>query len=245
MTSLKGKTVLITGGTGGIGWASSKAFAKAGAKVVVSDIKPPIEPDEGLVFVEADATDEDEVKRVVEEAVDRFGKIDVLINNCGAGANLDHELGRPVVFRTGLDMSKADFDQLVEINFWSAVFFVRHTISHMPNSDRSCIISASSIWSRGRLHSALPYAASKAALSLAARNWAYQFAPIRSVSVALGAIDTPMFRANPEGGKKVSEGTLLRRVGTPEEAAATFVYIAGCNYLTATEIFLDGGSFNR
>ena len=76
-------------------------------------------------------------------------------------------------------------------------------------------------------------------------NWAYQFAPIRSVSVALGAIDTPMFRANPEGAKEVSKKTLLQRVGTPQEVAETFVYIAGCDYLTATEFVLDGGSFNR
>jgi pteridine reductase len=91
----------------------------------------------------------------------------------------------------------------------------------------------------------LPYAVSKTALVLASRNWAREFAPIRSISIILGGIDTPMLRANPHSKKEIADETLLKRAGTPQEVAETVLYIARNNYITATEIYLDGGSVNR
>jgi 3-oxoacyl-[acyl-carrier protein] reductase len=242
-----GKNVLITGASGGIGLATKRLFAGLGANVIGTDLYFP-KPDESkdfTQFIQGDTSKQVEVKNIVEEVIRNFESIHVLINNCGVGANLDHSEGRSIVCQTAIDLDRDDFMRVMDINLLSAVWFVKYIIPHMPKDDGSCIVSASSIWSRGVLHYALPYSISKAALSVAALNWARQFAPIRSIGVVLGGIDTSMLRTNPEGVKEVGEQTLLRRAGTPEEAAETYVYAASCRYLTATEIVLDGGSFNR
>lgn len=245
MFDLKGKRVLITGGAGGIGFAAAKMFAEAGAHVVTTDLVSSVE-DKRMRHIIGDAAEEDSANSIVSKACSLLnGRIDILVNNCGVGANLDHQEGRAIVCQTAVDFDNQDFDRVMAINFKSAVWFVKHVIPHMPKDDGSVIISASSIWSRGKLHYALPYAASKGALSVAAMNWAYQFAPIRSVGIVIGGIDTPMLRTNPNGAKEVAEQTLLKRAGNPEEIAKAYLFAAACRYLTATEIVVDGGSFNR
>lgn len=232
---MKGKTILITGGAGGIGYATAKLFAHAGASVIITDIKSPKEHDDNIFFIEADASVEDEVKRVVKEVKNKYSKIDFLFNNCGIWSADDSRL----------EFNEKEFDQIIKVNFKSAVWFVKYSTPLMLKKDTSCIITSSSIWAMGKLHGALPYAVSKACLILAPQNWAEQFAPIRSVSIVLGAIDTPMLRANPNGTKEASRETLLKRAGTPEEVAETVLYLANCRYVNAMELCLDGGSFNR
>jgi NAD(P)-dependent dehydrogenase (short-subunit alcohol dehydrogenase family) len=184
---------------------------------------------------------EDEVRRGVDEVVRRFGKIDVLFNNCGVGANLDEQLGRRVVMRGALDVTEDDFDSVVASNLKSAVWLTKHAAPHLPKSEASCIISSSSVWARGRLPGALAYTASKAALSSVTLSWAYELAPVRAIALVLGAIDTPMFRANPLSTEDGASGAPTRRPGRPEEVADAVLFAAGCYYLNATEIVLDGG----
>lgn len=246
--------VIITGSSGGIGIASVRLFLSEGAQVHGIDQVP--FPKEGLKgleqfdgnfsFTVADLSCENQNIAAMQKSVDALGqRVDTLILNHGVGANLDHVEGRPIVCHTALDWDSADFNRVMVANFESAVWSVREIIAHMPKNDGSAIISSSSVWTRGRLHYALPYASSKSALSVAARNWATQFAPIRSVGVVLGAIDTPMLTTNPKGKKEASEGTLLRRVGSPEEVAKTYHFIAMCRYITGTEIVLDGGMLHK
>ncbi len=245
MSSLKGKVVLVTGGMGGIGRATASCFTSLGATVVLTDKAQQSVPGEEYCFIPANAASEQEIAEAVSQVVKLFGRIDVLINNCGVGANLDHAEGRAIVCQTAENFNSEDFDRVMTVNLKSAIWFVKHTVPHIPRNDESAIISASSIWSRGKLHYALPYATSKAALSIATLNWAYQFAPIRSVAIIIGGIDTPMLRTNPNGTREVAEQTLLKRAGKPEEIAETYAFVASCRYITATEIVVDGGSFNR
>jgi NAD(P)-dependent dehydrogenase (short-subunit alcohol dehydrogenase family) len=91
---------------------------------------------------------------------------------------------------------------------------------------------------------AIGYTASKAALSSLTLNWAYEFAPIRAVALVLGAIDTPMCRLNPQSADEIRNRTLVRRIGRPEEVADAVLFVAGCGFLNATEITLDGGGIS-
>lgn len=241
---MEGKTILITGGSGGIGLKTADLFFEAGANVVITDKIAP-EKEVPFTFFQAEAGNEKEVKAVVSKTVKQFRKIDFLFNNCGVGANLDHNENRKVVVHTVLDMPDEALEEVMRINFLSAVYFTRHTIPHMPKSDESCIVTASSIWAKGKLHHWLPYAVSKSALTTAGMNWAYQFAPIRSVVLTLGAINTPMLWTNPNAETEAREQTLLKRAGKTEEVAKAVMFAATCRYFTAAEINLDGGSLNR
>ncbi len=239
---MQGKRVLITGGSSGIGLAAVKRFIAAGATVISIDMKR----SSAVETVDADCSVEREVADAIAFVAARFdGVIDVLINNAGVGANLDHVKGRAIVCQTTSQLKADDFGRVMANNCLSAAWLVKHAVAHMPKNDSSVIISASSIWSRGKLHYAAPYTASKAALSALSMSWAYELAPIRSVGIVIGGIDTPMLQTNPNGATEVAEQTLLRRPGTPEEVAEAYYFAAACRYLTATEIVVDGGSFNR
>lgn len=246
MRNFENKVVLVTGASGGIGLCTTKLFAENGAKVVGTDIVPPpsnLKSDSA--FFLADATDRTQVVDVVKKTTKLFGQIDVLVNNAGVGANLDHQEGRRVVCENILEAHVENIHRLVELNTLTALWFIQTVVPHMPKSDSSCVIAASSIWSKGKLYYALPYSISKAAMSVMALSLAHQIAPIRSVAVVLGGINTPMLQVNPRAAQEVGEQTLLKRAGTPEEVAQTYLYAASCRYLTATEIILDGGSQNR
>jgi NAD(P)-dependent dehydrogenase (short-subunit alcohol dehydrogenase family) len=266
VSQFSGKVVIVTGGAGGIGAATALAFLAEGARVAILDkapmslfafadkLKPEgahvacndsaqidhIHPD--VLPIIMDLTIEDGVRRAIDEVVRQFGKIDILFNNCGVGANLDHQLGRRVVMRGIADMTEEDFDLVLATNLKSAIWLTKYSSPHMPKTEASCIISSSSIWSAGRKPGALAYTASKAALTSVTLSLAYEVTPVRAVALILGAIDTPMFRFNPRSAEEIATETLARRPGRPDEVAEAVLFIAACHYLNATEIILDGGA---
>jgi len=265
MARFNNTVVVVTGGAGGIGSATVRAFLAQGARVAILD-RAPINVvafadafEEGGVLVEkhdtahldhihpnilpvvTDLTMEDGVQRAIDKIVRHFGKIDILFNNCGVGANLDYELGRTVVMRGTTDMTEEDFDLVLATNLKSAIWLTKYSAPHMPKTEASCIISSSSIWAAGRKPGALAYTASKAALSSITLSWAYELTPIRAIALILGAIDTPMFRFNPQSTEETANCTLARRPGRPEEVAEAVLFIAACHYLNAVELILDGG----
>ena len=241
--SFDGKVVVITGGAGGIGAATARAFTASGARVALLDkvAADAVAGATGLALC-LDLTKEDEVARAIAQIVELFGKIDVLFNNCGVGANLDAEAGRPIVMRGSRDADETDFDFVIDTNLKSALWATKHAVPRMPPQEGSCIVTSSSIWSNGRHVGAAAYTAGKAALSSLALNWAYEFAPIRSVALVLGAIDTPMCRLNPQSAEEIEQRTLVRRMGTPAEVAEAVLFVAGCRFVNATQIVVDGGN---
>jgi NAD(P)-dependent dehydrogenase (short-subunit alcohol dehydrogenase family) len=241
MYRFSGKVVVVTGGAGGIGSATVRAFLSEGARVAILD-KAPIEytHTDTLPLV-LDLSKEEHVRRGIEEIIQRFGKIDILFNNCGVGANLDQQLGRRVVMRGTRDVTDEDIEMVLATNLKSAIWLTKYCAPHMPQTEASCIISSSSIWAMGHKPGAVAYTASKAALSSVSKSWAYELTPIRAVTLILGAIDTSMFRFNPASAEETIRCTLAGRAGRPEEVAETVLFIASCHYLNAAEIHLDGG----
>jgi len=195
----------------------------------------------GALPLVLDLANEEEVRGGIEEVVRAFGKIDVLFNNCGVGANVDATIGRPIVMQGTLQANEEDLDFVIDNNLKTALWVTKHVVPHMPRSENSCIVTSSSIWSRGKLAGAFAYTASKGALSSLTLNWAYEFAPIRAVALVLGAIDTPMCRLNPLTAGEVQSGALVGRIGRPAEVADAVMFVAGCGFLNATELALDGG----
>jgi NAD(P)-dependent dehydrogenase (short-subunit alcohol dehydrogenase family) len=130
---MKGKTILITGGSGGIGAAVASAFVDVGASVIITDIKPPRKSSDQLLFLQADASSEKEVKQVLEHIGREYGGIDILFNNSGVW----------IPGKTTLQFDGEEFDKVLKINFKSAMWFVKYGIPRMPKKETSCIITSS------------------------------------------------------------------------------------------------------
>ena len=233
---------MVTGGAGGIGLATVRAFLAEGAHVALLDKVPADSVPAGALPLVLDLANEDEVRAAVERVVRAFGKVDVLFNNCGVGANFDANLDRPVVMRGTLQANDADLNLVIDNNLKTAIWVTKHFVPHMPRNEGSCIVTSSSVWLRGRNVGSVAYTASKGALSSLTLSWAYEFAPIRAVALVLGAIDTPMCQLNLQPASEAPGRTLAGRMGRPAEVADAVLFVAGCGFLNATELVLDGGS---
>ncbi|OIO43587.1 MAG: hypothetical protein AUJ24_02270 [Parcubacteria group bacterium CG1_02_36_42] len=246
---LKGKVAIITGARRGMGRTHAIALAKAGAKVVVSDISlddcqkvaDEIKKAKGeAMAVKCDVTKKEEVDEMVKRTIEKWGKIDILVNNAGI-----------CDFKPFLEMTEKDWDRTIEINL-KGYFLVAQTVAkEMVKRKSGSIINIASI-AMGQTGVGFPalvhYCASKGAIVAMTEAMALELAPhnIRVNAVSPGAIETPMIdplKADP----KTMEGTLARiplhRVGKPEEVSNLVLFLASdaSSYMTGSDVVIDGG----
>jgi len=260
---LDGKRVLVTGGLGGLGWATALAFLSEGARVAVTDKRTPTDPmsphhkehlrgyveivSGQILYVQADITWVREVERAVNVVADSFGGIDYLVLTAAVGANLDAEAGRTIVCQSCLEYDEKDFDLVMDINLMGSLRFIKYTVPHMPASIESAIVSVTSEFADGKAPYAVAYTAAKAALSAVGTSLAYdtQILPRRSVVLAPGPINAPMLHTNPKAEEEVRKGTTLGRWAEPEEIAKIITTICEVPALQGTVVKADCGFLMR
>lgn len=241
---LRGKIALVTGGSRGLGAASARRLASAGADVavayvrsaekvaaVVDDIK-----DLGVrcAAFRADQADFAETTGMVEQVVDYFGHIDILVNSAGVFA------GGPMGSIPPQDMAR-----LWNTNVHGLVVTTQAAVSHMPDGGR--IINFSSIvGERAYCAGFADYGASKAALSMYSRSWAHELAPrhitVNTLIIAFSDTDMGIPKES-ELGQTVLKGLPFHRYATPAEVAGTVAFLASAeaSYITGANIRVDGG----
>jgi len=250
-SDLKGKIVLITGASTGIGAAAARAFASHGSRLAVHynssrDAAEKVAADARAlggeaVLVGGDVTQAANVKRIVAETLTAFGRIDVLINNAGG-----------LVARTRIEDYSEDFLQRVlALNVVQVALFMREVIPVMRRQKKGNVINVSSIAARhGGGAGAIVYAGAKGFISTATHGWAKEVVGdgIRVNAISPGVITTPFHdRYSTAEQLKAMQATIpMNRLGTADECAGTFVYLASdelSGYVTGQVIEVNGGQY--
>ena len=255
MPGLKGKGVLVTGGTSGIGQAIAVKFAQYGANVAINYLRAVDEASdterqvhacvsrvrqEGVrdVLVRGDVSREDQVVGMVGEAVSELGGIDVLINNAGIQ-----------VSRHSDALSSGDFDKVLAVNLRGAFLCAREAIRHFLSEGKpGVIVNVSSVHQLIPKPDYLGYSVSKGGMQNLTRTLALEYAGrgIRVNGIGPGATVTPINRAwidDPVKREMVERHIPMRRAGTAEEMGAVACFLASDDaaYITGQTIFVDGG----
>ena len=242
---LRGATVLVTGGSSGIGRAIAKTLVDAGARVAITgrDEKRLAEAAQALkaMPVCGDVTNEADVRRTVEEVLRSFGHLDVLVNNAGKG-----------IFKPLIDMQRSDFDAVLATNMTGAMLMAREAARHFITRNRGNIINIASLVAViGQLH-ATTYVATKGAVTAFTKALAIDEAAhgVRVNAISPGNIYTPLWQQgmddSPDPQKTLAEGKaaqLLGRLGTTEEAAKLCVFLAAdATFTTGVDHYLTAGA---
>jgi NAD(P)-dependent dehydrogenase (short-subunit alcohol dehydrogenase family) len=244
---MSSSVVLITGALSGIGRAAAVSFAKAGHRVVVSGRKQ--DAGEALVselrslgaeaeFVQADVRNEDDVHRLVNRAVERFGRLDVAVNNAGTEGKPG-----PVTEQT-LESYAATFDT----NVLGVILSMKHEVRAMQRQGSGSIINISSTYGHEGAAGASVYVASKHAVEGLTKSVALEVAKsgIRVNAVAPGPTDTGMltrFTGTPESKAALVTTVPMGRLGLTEELANAIVFIASdeASFINGHVLNVDGG----
>lgn len=241
MAKLSGKVAVITGGAGGIGAETAKLFVKEGAKVVLVDLNEEkgkaLETDlkaknAEALFVKANITMEEDVQNIFKEAMDTFGKVDVVFNNAGIGRVTPTE-----------ELSYEEWRNTVNVDLDGVFLVAREAIREMLKSGGGTIVNTASMYGWVGSPGSAAYNAAKAGVLNLTRSLALEYATkdIRVNALAPGYIDTPII---PEDSKKeLASMTPMQRLGKVEEMARAVLFMASddSSFMTGNTITVDGG----
>ncbi len=239
---LKNKVAVVTGAASGIGKAIGESFLKEGARVIFSDIHDSFsEPDileKDADYVRCDVSSSTEVKDLVSKTVEKFGKIDVIVNNAGIGA-----LG-------GIsDVTDEDWKKVIDVNLSGTMYGMREAANEMVNQNiKGSIINISSILGKVGLQGALAYCASKGGVVQLTHAGSLDLADkkIRVNAIAPGFIKTNMTKDVLEDeafSSMIKSSTPMGHVGDTDDIASAAVYLASdeSKYVTGEVLYVDGG----
>lgn len=239
------KVALITGASRGIGRAEARKFARSGWQVAanyhrsadrVQQLAEELAAEGcALTPVQADVSDPEQVQRMVQQVLDSFGHIDLLVCNAG-------------VARQGLltDFSPEDWRRMMAVNLDGTFFCCRAVLPSMIRRQSGCIVTTSSIWGIAGASCEVPYSAAKAGIIGLTKALAREVGPsgIRVNCIAPGVIDTEMNgEYPPEVMQQLAEETPLGQIGTPEQVADCALFLAseGASFVTGQVLSPNGG----
>jgi NAD(P)-dependent dehydrogenase (short-subunit alcohol dehydrogenase family) len=247
---LSGKVAIVTGGGSGIGRVTASLFAGEGAKVVVADLDEKNGTEtvgdikkaggEGI-FARTDVASAAEAKRMADLTVDRYGRIDVLVNVAG-------------IFREGgvVETSEDEWRRVLDVNLTGIFFCMKHCVPHMIRQGGGSIVNISSEAGLVGIGNQVAYNVSKSGVIALTKSAAVDLAAhrVRVNCVCPGRVHTPLvekvIRASPDPEntrRALSEDRPLKRMGRPEEIAAGILYLASDEsaYATGAVLSIDGG----
>lgn len=252
---LEGKIAIVTGSGNGIGRATAKAMAAAGARVCVSDtliedglrtVSEITEAGGQAIFVQADIANEEQVQKVVNETISAFGGLDILVNNAGIGGAMKrlHEV------------STEEFSRVVDVNILGTFFMTKYALPHFLKSGDGRIVNIASTYGLIGAPKAGAYCATKGAIINFTRQLAVDYGPdnIRVNAICPGYIDTSLGRRGPTMSEadftaatarreKAAAMQPLGRQAQPEEVANVALFLAsdGASFMTGSIVTVDGG----
>ncbi|MDA1274194.1 MAG: SDR family NAD(P)-dependent oxidoreductase [Verrucomicrobia bacterium] len=247
---LSGKVAVVTGGSRGLGKAIARAFAEAGADVLITsrhedDLKKAAdEIGQGLArrieWSASDMTNREQVLQLAQTALKRFGRVDILVNN--AGSNFPEPIDK---------ISDEKWDLTMELNLSSCMRLTRALVPQMMERKWGRIIHISSILGVGAKEGRSSYCATKAALIGLARSSALDLGPfnitVNCIAPGPFLTDLPMSLLSDEQKKAFADRTAVGRWGDPKELAGPALMLASDagSYVTGTVILVDGGALAR
>lgn len=245
---LEGKIALVTGSSQGIGEGIAIRLAEEGADVVINYHSHPEGADETVAKVEktgrrgfaiqADLSQVNEVRRLIDESIAHFGRLDLLINNAGIEKNAPF-----------LEVTESDYDRVLAVNLKGVFFATQFFVAHLRDGKRAGkVINISSVHEEMAFPHFASYCASKGGLRMLTRTLALELAPLGITinNVAPGAIQTPINTAllgNQPKLEALLHNIPLGRLGQPADVASAVVYLASRDgdYVTGSTLIVDGG----
>ncbi len=239
------RVAIITGGASGIGLAAAKRFGSEGARVVIADLHPEqaaAAADEvrkagapDALAAACDVAEESQVEAAVAQTLEKFGRLDVIVNNAGL-----------MVFSPIESLTTGNWLGVLRVDLLGAFYFIRQAFLHMK--DGGAIVNVSSIHAVETEPLVAPYAAAKAALVSLTRSAALEGKPkgIRVNVILPGAVDTPMLWNNPNV-KSGQEKIETNDVGKPEDVAAVIAFLASDDaaFVQGAQVRIDGGRLDH
>jgi len=248
--ALDGKTAIVTGAAGGIGYAIAERFLREGVRVIIADID--VEKGEKALkdlerlgearFVKTDVGKSLDVHNLVASTVDALGDIDILVNNAGIVHGADF-----------LDIKEEDFDRVLTVNLKGAFLVGQAVARYMVEKVRNggpagTIINMSSVNAVFAIANQVPYSVSKGGINQLTKVMALSLAPhgIRVNAIGPGSIMTDILaavNADPAARDRILSRTPLGRIGDPHEIAGVAAFLASgdASYITGQTIYADGG----
>jgi glucose 1-dehydrogenase len=264
------RVVVITGSSRGIGKAIAKEFAKNNYSILlnardekelietVEEIKKDVRDPNQVTYLTGDISEEKICISLIEEAINKFGKINVLVNNAGISGPS----------RRTNNITSKDWDYVIDVNLRGTFLCTREALKYMTSGSNNnnninhlngnnkandydlnfSIINISSVHESIPMPYSAPYSASKGGMEMLTKNIALEVADkgIRINGIAPGAINTPMNKdimEDPQKKKQEEEKIPMRRIGEPEEIAKVAFFLASpdASYITGTTVYVDGG----
>jgi len=234
---LKNKVCLVTGGANGLGAEMAKLFAKEGAQVVAADMSELTYDVANVEGYKLNVTNSGACKEIFDYVVEKYGKIDVLVNNAGITRDaLTHKIDDEM------------WDLVVDVNLKGVFNLTKHVGPHMMNIGGGSIINISSVVGEYGNIGQANYAATKAGVIGLSKTWAKEYArkgaPVRVNAIAPGYIMTDILKTVPQDLlDKFAKMTMMGRLGEPEEIAKAALFLASdeASYITGHTLSVNGG----